>query len=527
MRHPLRRSAIRIVLLTAALTAGLSCAGGRPGARPQIVHLTLLETTDFHGALESESTDRESKRPIGGAAYLTAVLDREKASNPDGTLLLDAGDIYQGTALSNLTEGRASIAYMNEAGFDAGAVGNHEFDFGLAVLAERIAQARFPLLCANVIERATGRPPSWAKPYTILERRGLRVLVIGLITPDTPNVTLPQNVTSLEFLAPATVANRWIGELVPKQADLAIIVCHDGGTQEDDGPIEGEVAELAKKIQGEAAILGGHTHRILDGTVEGTPYVQAGSSGRWVGRIDLTYDRSLARVTEARTSMLTVYADSAGAESVRPDATVLQLISDARAEVAPILDEQIGTAAVELPAEREECAMGNWVVDVMRAAAGAEFALQNPGGVRASIDAGPIHYSDVYRVIPFDNTIVLARLSGREIKEYLEAIAERGGFLHASGLRYTVDYARPVGDRVQELRRSNGAPLDPGASFAVAINNFMAQGGDHLPVLLGQPNARETGILLREALADACRAAQRDGRSISAQIEGRVTRQNK
>lgn len=525
------RAELRIgpVGLLAALLFG--CAPPRGSVDTTPVVLTLLHTTDFHGALESESTDRESGRPIGGAAYLTAAIDRERDTNPDGTLVLDSGDIYQGTALSNLTEGRAAIEYMNRAGFDAAAIGNHEFDFGIGIMEERIAQAEFPLLCANVMVRATGAPPDWASPYVVFTRSGVRVAVIGLITPDTPNVTLPENVAHLDFLDPVPVANDWIDKLVPEQADVAVVVCHIGGSQDRGGPIEGELVDLAEGIEGESAILAGHTHRLVSGRIGDTPVVQAGSSGRWLGRIDLTWDVTQRRVVDSSAEFITVFADGTSdaaqdnteQQGVAPNSEVLQMIADFRAEVAPILDEEIATAAVDLSAEREECPMGNWLCDVIRKAADADIAFQNPGGVRASMESGPIRYADVYRVMPFDNTIVVAEMSGDEIHEYLETIGRRDSFLHVSGLHYTIDYTHAPGDRITSVHLENGTELEAAGTYRVAVNNFMAQGGDDLPVLIGRPNTRDTGVVIREAMASACRAATASNLPISARAEGRVT----
>jgi 2',3'-cyclic-nucleotide 2'-phosphodiesterase/3'-nucleotidase len=380
------------------------------------------------------------------------------------------------------------------------------------------------MLCANVIERATGAPPSWSHPYEIFTRLGVRIAVIGLITPDTPKVTLPENVTHLDFLDPAPIANRIIAELIPAKADLVIILCHIGCTQERGGPLVGELVDMAEAIEGENVILGGHTHRIITGKVGETVVVESGSLGRWVGRVDLRFDRISRTVVDASTRILTVFADSLGEGSVPPDPDVVEMVAEYREEIAPILDEHVGDAAVELEAERAECPMGNWIADVIREASGSDIALQNPGGVRSPINAGPILYADVYRVMPFDNTIVVARMTGTEVKSYLETIAERKSFLHASGIRYTLDYSKQEGERVTQVVLSDGSALDPAHEYRVAVNNFMAQGGDDLPILQDLPTTTETSILVRDAMISACRAARDAGQALSPKVEGRVTR---
>jgi 2',3'-cyclic-nucleotide 2'-phosphodiesterase/3'-nucleotidase len=481
------------------------------------VAITILSTNDFHGALEQTDTDRTTKRPIGGAAFLTATIDRERAKNPEGTLVVDAGDIYQGTALSNLTRGVATIDYMNAADFDAAAIGNHDFDWDVPVLLDRMQQAKFPLLVANMIENATGKPPKWARPYAIEERRGVRIAVIGLITPDTPNVTMPAHVEPYTFLDPAPVANEWIAKLVPKEADLAVIVTHIGASMRDDGTLSGEAVEMSRAIQGEAAVVAGHSHQVVEGMVDGVPIVEAGASGRYIGRIDLTVDRAQRRVVDSKVDVLTVFADS-----IAPDAEVVAIVERHRAAIAPQLDEVLGEAAVELETARRESPLGNLVTDVMRDAARASFAFTNPGGIRAPIDKGPITYSEIYRVMPFDNTIVVIELVGDDVVRLIEEAAGDGSFLHVSGLRYSVDLSRPSGGRITALADASGAALQPDTKYLVAINNFMAQGGDDLPTVTNRPGARETGIVIREALADRVRADTKAGRDVTARVEGRV-----
>lgn len=514
---------LRIAIGLLAATSW-SCSQ-RPAPEPldPRVTLTLLSTSDFHGALESTATDRDSKRPIGGAPFLTALIERERQKNPEGTLVLDSGDIYQGTALSNLTDGRASIDYMNEAGFDAAAVGNHEFDFGIEIMVDRIEQAEFPVLCANVHERATGKLPAWAKPYAIFVRNGVRVAVIGLATPDTPKVTMPQNVAHLDFLDPAPVANQLILDLVPEEADLVVIAAHMGGAEEN-GVIEGEMVDLAERVQGETAILGGHTHRLVSGRMGDAELLQAGSSGRWLGRLELTYDRETKSVVDAKREILTVFADSGQVNSVAPDPEVARMIEEVRGEIAPRLEEVIGFAGVELTVTRAECPMGNWMSDVIREYGEADFGFQNPGGVRSPLDVGPIHYEEVYRVMPFDNTIVTAPMTGAEIKEMLETSAARESFLHVSGLKYSVDYGKPEGARILGLSRLGGGDLDPAATYKIATNSFLAQGGDDLAPIVDKPGTVDTGILIREAMAEACRREKAAGREISPEVEGRVMR---
>lgn len=510
------------LLLLASLVIGVvGLSGSACQAPEQPVHLTILATTDFHGALESSAKDPESGRPLGGAPFLAAVIERERQENPTGTILLDGGDIFQGTALSNLTEGRATIDYMNVVGFDAAAVGNHDFDWGVATLQERMAQAEFPILCANVVSKETGDPPAWATPYHIEQRLGLRIAVVGVVTPDTPRVTLPANVAHLDFLDPVEAANRWIEELVPEQADLAVIVTHIGGFLAD-GEIQGNIVDLAEGVENEVAIAGGHTHQLLSGVHGGTVLLQGGNVGRAVARADLFFDRGTKQVVESTTELVSVFSDA-----IEPQERIVAIVDDYRDQIGPVLDEVVGEAAVELSTSRDECPMGNLMVDIIRDAAQTDVAFHNAGGIRGFIGQGPIRYADVYRVMPFDNTIAVVPLTGRELARLLEEAVRGGSFLHVSGLSYVADYSRPAYSRVSDIRLPDDSELDPERTYTVAINNFLAAGGDDLPAITKHPKARETGIVLREAMADWMRAETESGRTITSAIEGRVERRNR
>jgi 2',3'-cyclic-nucleotide 2'-phosphodiesterase (5'-nucleotidase family) len=254
-------------------------------------------------------------------------------------------------------------------------------------------------------------------------------------------------------------------------------------------------------------------------TDDGTVLIEAGSGGRWVARADLVYDRASSSVISATAEIITVFADD-----IEANAEVASLLGKYRSELAPILDEVIGTAAVELSTARDECPMGNLLSDVQRIAAEVDFAFQNPGGMRAPIAVGPIKFSDMYRVMPFDDTIVTMHLSGEEVKTLLEEAVGDGSFLHVSGLRYVVDYELPVGERLTGITLADGGTLEPAATYSVAVNNFMAQGGDYLPVVTHRDGAVDTGILVRDALADWIRAETAAGKAIAPQIEGRIDR---
>lgn len=502
----------RPVLLTTFLLFLAAAAGAGSPLETDSVSLTVLATTDLHGALQPSGRDQQK----GGAVALASYIARERAANPQGTLLLDAGDSFHGTAIANATEGRAMIDFMSQVGYDAAAVGNHEFNFGVAVLRQRMAQASFPFLSANVVERSTGAAPVWSLPYTVFERQGVRIAVVGLLTVTTPETTLRQNVADFDFVDQAPVVKRLLAELVPARADLVILLAHlDLFLHPDTGAPGGELAELAEQAKGVAAIVGGHSHLSFRGEIAGIPVIEPAARGQQLGRIDLVYDRRARRISSSATRLIDVVADA-----LPPEPAAAALVARYEEESAATLKAVLGQAAAELGRDPEhESTMGNLLTDVVRETIGADVVFQNPLGVRGGLVAGAITFEDLYRVLPFDNTIVLVEMTGAEIRQLLEDATEKIAILYTSGLRYEADLRRPFGSRTTVT-----SPLEDARKYKVAINNFLAQGGEGLMILANRPEARDTGLLLRDALADWIRARTAEGKPISAALDGRIVR---
>jgi 5'-nucleotidase/UDP-sugar diphosphatase len=505
MPHAVRLA--RLLALLLVLQAAVGCAV--PHRAP--VNLSILATGDFHGALDESTVKDPNGRILGGGAVLASTIRQERQRNPEGTLLLDAGDFLQGAAVSNLTKGRTSVDFFNTLGVDAAAIGNHEFDWGVENLGERMRQARFPILAANVVERATGRAPAWAKPYEIVERQGVRIALIGLTTKTTAAETIPKNVEAYEFQDPVPVVKRLAAELVPAKADFAVLLCHFGVSEED--AFGTELKEIAAAhIPGVAAAVSGHTHEIHAEVLDGLPILQAGRAGMYLGRLDLVYDPATGRVSEPRPSLVPVFADA-----VTPDPAVVKSVEGYHEEVDSILKQEIGEVAVDLDQDpNHECRLGNLLMDVVRETYKVDVALQNALGVRAPIAAGKVTYGDVYNALPFDNTVVLLSMTGAQIERLLKESDVESRLLYVSGLRFTKDESRAPGERI------TGSDLDPTRTYRVAVNNYMAQGGAGMASLLEIKGAEETGVLLRDVLADYIRRQSQAGVPVKAEIDGRI-----
>ncbi len=470
------------------------------------LRLAVIATNDFHGALEPTTPTWAEGDTIGGAATLAAYVRPIEERYPGVTIHLDGGDQMQGTVVSNLSGGRASIEVLNALGVDAAAIGNHEFDWGVDTLLARMGEAEYPFLAANIFVKATGERPPWAVPYTFLERAGLRIAVIGGITTSTPFTTLPANVEPYAFLDIAQVVNELAPRVEAEGADIILLVVHAGAIDEGHGGMRGEIADAARRITAPIdLIVSGHTHTRFQTVVNGIPIVQAASSGAAVAVAVLTYDRGVGRIVDHHAEVWTTRAGG-----VMPDSTVAALVERWRAESAEIADRPITELAQTLVRDRRgESALGDLIADAQRAATGTEMAMTNAGGIRADLQAGPVTFRDVFAVQPFQNSLIRVTLTGDQVRRVLEA-AVTGSVGQVSGVRFSFDPTRPVGERVRdawledsgERLVENGRVLSPDRLHSMTVNNFMATGGDDYGPFEEALEATNTGLIDSEVFAE-------------------------
>ena len=499
----------------------------------------VLATTDFHGAI-LPGRDRRSNRPVGGSATLAAWIARLRDENPEGTVLVDGGDWFQGTMISNLAFGRPVVEQMNALGYTAAAVGNHEFDWTADTLERRVREMRFAALGANMFQVKDGKRPRWVRADTTVLRRGVRVGILGLCYPETPTVTLARNVTHLRFADDSTTA----AALVPAlrqggRADVVIGVGHIPGGADSTGRATGDLARLARGVRGVDAWFGGHSHNRVDARAERAapaasgkrgaagaapperiPAMIAGSHGEVVTVCDMRVDPVAHRVIDRRARLVTTWGDR-----ITPDAEMQARVDGWNAGVARIAAEPVGRNAARLVRDRgRESALGNLVTDAMRAAVGADIAFQNSGGLRADLAEGVVTRGSIYEVMPFDNTIVTLELTGAEVARVLEDGLRTGRVHQLSGLKVTFDTSRPEMQRVTSLKAADGAPFDTSRVWKIAVNNFMADGGDESLTLASRKGKRDTQILVRDALEEFVKARCAGGGELDYKPEGRITR---
>lgn len=495
--------AIRLCFLLLALVASQSLqAACRDGEK-----LRLLHFNDFHGQLEPYA---EPGRPdkVAGIARLAAAVATARAEAPERpVLLLFGGDLLQGTVTSSLFLGIPDVALFGKLGVDAAVMGNHELDYGQDVLRRLAARAAFPLLSANVASQPEPLP---VRPYVIVERPGSpRVAVLGLTTGELATATHPRNVIGLSVEEPVAAARRLWPELRDK-ADMVVVLSHLGIADD---------RRLAAALPGLDVVVGGHNHNVyrqpeMEG---GVAIVQAGERGRWLGRMDLDCrDGRMVRIDYRLLDM------NAGApEDAEIAAEVGRIVAEAEKELLL----EVGRTPVTLDAGREvlrrgEGVFGDFVADLAREISGAEVALFNGGGFRASIPAGPVTLKHVYQAFPFRNELVTGSLSGADLLAALERSAafdpaeNPGGFLQVSGLRYRIAGTRLAGVEVA------GRPLDPAARYRVVLPDFLAEGGDGFAMFKSLEDKVATGRLISDMVVDAFRT----GRPVPSGTDGRITR---
>lgn len=491
--------AVLVIMLILSLAAAGKAACNKATFPGTIVELNVLSVNDFHGALVEAG-----KNP--GIAKLGKYIMEEKCKNSEGTLVLSAGDMFQGSSDSNLLYGKTVIEAMNEIGFDAMVVGNHEFDWGLEILKQRIAQSNFPYLGANVIDKKTGTRVEFLKPYVIFTKKGVKIAVIGLATPETAYKSAPKVVGEFMFADPAQTVLDLL-PIVRKKAEIVIVLSHMGcEVNNNTGEIIGEAAEFAKNVEGVDLIICGHTHQKIMGKVHGIPVVQAGQYGRTVGKVNLKYAPADRIIINSVTSLADLPTPG-----LMADPRLVELLEKSQKEIAPITNKVVGKVLRELSHDRSEVSLlGQWSTDVMREAVHADIAFQNGGGLRTGIPVGNITIGKLYEVMPFDNTLYVVELSGKQVLQVLQHGLKNPkiGMLQFSGIQVKYDETMPQDQRIVAVTLDDGTPLAANHFYKVVTNDFMAYGGDEYLVFKEARKSYDTNILVRDILIDAIKKQQ-------------------
>jgi 2',3'-cyclic-nucleotide 2'-phosphodiesterase (5'-nucleotidase family) len=438
--------------------------------------LRIIATNDFHGALESRKDAGGVAR--GGAAYVAGMIEqaRRECAPQCETLLLDGGDMFQGTPVSNLAFGRPVVAYYNSMGYAAAALGNHEFDWGVDTLKARMHDAHYAILGANV-RYTDGRDVPWIRDDTLITRGKTKIGVIGFATVVTPTTTRAANVVGLRFDDPAPIVSARARALRARGADVIVVIGHAGAFCNATGTdaCQGEIIDFARNLTEKVdAIVSGHTHSLVDYAVNGIPIVQARVSGRALAVIDIPLVNG--KPAGAAHEEVRDVVDSA----VAPDAKVDAMVKRSTSVVSALVSRKVADVVAPMDRTGAQYALGNLIADAQRWAGKGDIAIMNNGGIRAGLRAGMANYGSLFEIQPFGNTLYSVKMTGAELRDYLERIVARDELRdHVSGVAIGYNPELPKGKRIVSLTLPAGRTLSDGAIYDVIVNDFMATGGDN------------------------------------------------
>lgn len=473
--------------------------------------VALLHLNDFHSRHEPVAVTgaacRTGEACFGGAARIaTALAEAREAARADQrpALLLEAGDSFLGSLFFTHHEGLAEAAVQRAWGVQGFALGNHEFDKGPAVLARYIEAAGFPVLCANLDATAEPALAGRVLPTLTFRNGAARLVVVGLVTPDTPGMSSPG--PNLRFTDPAEATERAVWAARREGPATVVLLSHLG--------VDADI-RLAAQVAGVDAILGGHSHtRIappirVEGPDRPVLIVQAGALGRWLGRLDLDLAADgtvLHHVQAMRELEMSLAEDPAVAGIVAEYAAPLEAL---RRAVVGRLPEALGLEGCRTG----PCALGGFVAEAMRRAQGTEIGWVNGGGLRAGLPAGDVTRGDTLSALPFGNTLARVTLRGEAVLAALESGLSRlpepsGRFPQLAGLRFRADPTRPMGERALEVEVEEAPgewrPLDPARAYRITTNNFLRRGGDGNAAFAERAlEAVDDGPLLEEVVVRA------------------------
>ena len=465
------------VILVAPAVAPLAPASvnaSRPPFPAGTRFLRIIATNDFHGALEPRPDANGVRR--GGAAYVAAVIDRARAECAPRceTLLLDAGDMFQGTPASNLAYGRPVVEYYNRMGYAAAALGNHEFDWGTDSLRARMRQAKYGIFGANV-RYTDGRDVKWIRNDTIVKRGATRIGIIGVSTVSTPTSTRAGDVVGLRFDDPAPIVDSIGTALRKRGANFVVVIAHAGASCGRDGATDcgGEIIDFARKLTTKVdAIVSGHTHTLVNTEVKGIPVVQARSSGRAIDVLDLPIGRSTGLPVRHQVREL-------AADTIQPVPAIDSIVRRAVARVSSLVDRHVATIPATLPRQGPQYPLGNLIADAQRWAGKGDVAIMNNGGIRTELRAGDATYGSLFEIQPFGNTLYALTMTGSQLRGLLEAMLARNSVDdHVSGLTIKYDPTRPKGARIVSVTMVDNSPLSDTKTYDVIVNDFLATGGE-------------------------------------------------
>ncbi|SMH34308.1 bifunctional UDP-sugar hydrolase/5'-nucleotidase [Maritimibacter sp. HL-12] len=481
--------------------------------------LTILHTNDLHSRIEPiskyDSTcpeeDNEAGECFGGYARVKTAVDAARAAlEGSNVVLMDAGDQYQGSLMYTTHKGAVEAEMMGRVGYEVMAVGNHEFDDGPEGLLKLIDGVDFPVISGNVDVSQSNILADKVQNHAVMEIGGERIGVISALATDTAETSSPGPNVIFQDVIDSLKAD--VAALEREGVNKIIALTHIGFVHD---------LEIAEQVPGIDVVVGGHSHTLMSNSVEGAepyptmvgdvPVVQAYAYSKYLGQLTVTFDDA-GEVIAAEGEPLLL--DAAVAEDAEIKARVAELV----APIDEMRKEVVAETAEPIDGERDscramECQMGTLVADAMLervADQGIQIAIQNGGGLRASIDAGPVTMGEVLTVLPFQNTLSTFYVSGQTVIDALENGVSQleegaGRFPQVAGLKFAFDAAAEPGARISDVMVADGMdwkPIDPEASYGLVSNNYVRNGGDGYRMFVDADEVYDFGPDLADVLAE-------------------------
>ena len=487
----------------------------RAAQNPDLVRISLLHTTDLHGHI-LPTTDYNGHADLGGMARCVTQIRRWRAENPN-SLLIDVGDVYQGTEFALADEGEKLIQLFNLLRYDAWVVGNHEFDWGIEPFLRAVERSAMPVLAANTLLEGkaagdfaeAGHPFAKIQPFLLKEIGGIKIAIIGLTTPGMPFWFPPKFIAGMEFQNPVEPARRAIRQARSLGADAVVLAGHMGLKERTGGDdFANQVTALTAEFPEAAVFIAGHTHQDIPSRLtNGVILSQADHFGIHVGRVDLLFDRNSKRLLhqEARTELMD--------NRIPLDPVLLSRVRPQLKRAAAVLGKPIGVLAdtLSVQAPPGEVSPVAALIAAAFTEALAEHGLTIDGVFHGLFDEGhvfrkgPKTVNDIWTILPFENFLVTAELGPVELRVMMEEVLQGREARTLAGFRFSVT-GEGSNRRLTNLRLADDRPLDPSRRYHIALNTFDASSGGHrfmkLRQMLERPEARQTlhPVQTRDAL---------------------------
>jgi len=499
-------------------------------AMAETYSLVICHTNDVHGGVDSSQAtfmNPEFPPELGGGASLSTLVERLRAyakSNNKGFLLLDTGDIFQGTLVGTKSEGEAVVRFMNEVRYDGWVLGNHEFDLSRVVTERLMKQATFPVLSANIFDVENGDTTAFAQPYIIKQFGPLKVGVVGITTTGTERASFADNVRNLYFAPETTTLERYRDTLKAQGCQVIIAACHLGlpfdrweawddlERHEQEGWKSAYVRnafELARRVSGIDILYAGDIHvgyvEPWVDPVTHTPCFQGYGRGTNLMAVEFEFDLESGQLLgwknfSDESTLITLFSDQ-----FPRDRRIAETIDTVVARVEIGFNERIGVAEQPITRIGEgETALGNLVCDALLWRLKGDISLTNKGGVRTDLPAGNVTPQDIFNILPFDNTLGAVEVTGAFIKDLIEdKVAYGGSGLYVGGMKVRIDRTRERGDRVIALE-IGGTPYDANKTYRLVTTDYLLEGNSGMEKLaeLRSQAAVETGVYMREAVIE-------------------------